>query len=675
MLLLVAASLLHARPVDKGGLFWRKLQVPAEAKDAASVTANFFLPAECKGYAVYKANGQAVKTRLLHQEGGFTKVFFNSDAPGELWLAYLKDQKDGTHDKPLAHVSGLLHVVRRAKEPFGGVDSPGTFFKRWEAAVFEGARFEDTVFSGFNPFGDDRNSLHVYEGGIRIAKPGTYRFYSASIDASFIQIDGKTVVESPGLHDPWKGANNGVFGDVDLKEGVHSFRYLHANSGDALIAVAGILLPGEKRNGVIPKEMFSEVFKAQPGPLEDKDGRPALEFSWDNRQMVYFPETCIHEVDFFAAVPQGVDVKKVKWDFGDGTSGEGAKVTHMFFKRWTYVVTAAAELADGTQMKQTQDVQVNYRFGQNENDDNVTLGMLNRSVQQESSIGVQPEGYDAIMECMIFYKQKKEAEAFYQKSALTKKSPASAFFFDFLDKLVVLQMWEAENYGGAAGAWDDFIKRAEEPLKSRALLRKAQLLAGPLGEHQAAVMTIDQIKTDSLTDTEKRNQLFARADVALHNEGLNAAVGVLAPAAQAGSAKDLRAMLDRENSANAKLFLVEQLIISGKHQEALDNIAALEAENPYLRLYAPLALMKGRILAALGRQVFSAKILQAGLLLEPDEGTEARIRLELARLYIARKEYISARQQLSTIRKIRPGSVEEIEASKLMDLIKKNLEL
>ncbi len=665
------SSFIYAQPADKiNSVYWKKVVIPAEVKGNTSVTLDFFLPAECSGYQLFNRSGDIIKTCLLQEEGGYVKVFFNINGADELSLAFLKERPG--HGGRLLNASGLLHTIRKSKEPLGSVDSMHMFMKHWDNSTFLGALFEERIFCGYNPLGPDKDTLHSYDGYLRIDKAGSYRFYSASTDASFILIDGQPVVSWPGRHDPRKGANNEITGDVVLNEGVHRLRYLHANSGDWLCAVAGILPPGEKKNGVIPKTAFTEVYKASAGPMEDLDGKPVPEFSWNNRQMIYFDTDCMHEVEFNAAVPVGLNAQKIRWDFGDGTSGEGAKVSHIYFKRWTYHVTMTLDLAGGHQMKEKQDVQVNFRFGQNQNDDNLTYDIIRKAVQQESTIGIQPEGYDAIMTAMLFYKQKKEGEAFYQKSALMKNSEARAHLFEFLDKLVVAQMIDSENYVRGIDAWEAFIQKSQEPLKSRALLKKAELLIGPLRETQNGLDILSKIEDASLSDVEKKSYIIAQSDAALSKEGFNSAYYILNSIVAASSnPKDAKERLERENSVNAKLFLVEHYIKSDKDAEALEVIAALEWEKPTVRFYAPLLLLKGRAYSKLGRTIMAGALLENGLLLDRDDDTDAKLRMALAGVYVARKEYLKAKQQLAIIKKQNPNSLEELEASKLLDVINK----
>ena len=83
--------------------------------------------------------------------------------------------------------------------------------------------------------------------------------------------------------------------------------------------------------------------------------------------------------------------------------------------------------------------------------------------------------------------------------------------------------------------------------------------------------------------------------------------------------------------------------------------------------------MKGRVLSKLGRTAFAGVTLENGLLLDRDDDTDAKIRIELAGIYAVRKEYLNAKKQISVIKKRNPGSLEEIAADKLLEIINRKI--
>ncbi|MEI6424756.1 MAG: PKD domain-containing protein, partial [Lentisphaerota bacterium] len=590
-----------------------------------------------------------------------------------LLLAFLKE--GNIPDNELVNESGLLHVVKKAKEPIGSVESTEAFNLLWGKAVFVGAQFEERVFSGYNPFGPNKDTLHSYNGYIKIAKSGSYRFFTASTDASFILIDGKPVVSWPGKHDQVKGINNEIWADINLEEGNHGFKYLHGNSGDKLYAIAAILMPGENKNSVIPASAFTEAYAAKLGELENQNGNPVPEFAWDNRQMVNFDRECMHEVEFVATVPSAMKYKNIKWDFGDGTLGEGAKLSHIYFKRVPYNVTMTVELQDGKKTKMTQEVLLDFRYSQSENDDNLTNEIIKKALSQEASAGIQVEGYNAIMTALLFYKKKKEAEQFYLKSALMKKTVLPELLFEFLDKLVAPSMTESEKYAEALKVWESFTaKTNESTLLVKAKFRKAELLIVPLREPLKGNEILNEIKKETLPEREKKALLIYEGDALMLTEGANEAYRIFNSLEPRNSKpKDAKDKLEIENALNSKLFLIEHMISSGKYSEALDLIGTLQLDRPTTRLYAPLSLFKGRALSKLGRTALAGVTLESSLLLDRDDDTDAKIRIELAGLYAIKKEYLNAKKQISVIKKRNPGSLEEIAADKLLEVINRKI--
>ncbi len=673
-LLILSSNILCGYPVDKvDAVYWKKIQFPPEKKVAGSVTVDFFLPSGCNGYLVCNGNGEALESSVLRKEGGHLKVFFNTQAGDGLFLAFLKDKN--IPDNELVNESGLLHVVKKSKEPIGDVSSPEAFNELWGKAVFQGAAFEERVFSGYNPFGDNKDTLHSYSGHLKIGKSGSYRFYTASTDASFVLIDNMPVVSWPGKHDQAKGINNEIWGDVHLEEGICGFKYLHANTGDKLFAVAAMLMPGETKNGVIPASAFALSLAANLGAMETPKGNPVPEFSWANSQMINFDKYCMHEVEFAATIPAALKSKSVKWDFGDGTFGEGAKLAHIYFKRSPYIVTMTVELPDGKKIKVGQDVAVEFRFGQSENDDNITNEIVKKAVSQEASCGIQVEGYNAIMAALLFYKKKKEAEQFYLKSALMKKAVLPELLFEFFDKLVTAFMTESEKYAEALKAWELLAGKTDDAtLLAKVKLRKAELLVGPLGEPLKGMEILNEMKKATLPDKGKKELLLDEGDALLLTEGINEAYRIFNSLEPKNvKHKDAREKLEFENALNSKLFLIESLILAGKYSEALDLIGILQWDRPTTRLYAPLALLKGRVLSKLGRTVFAGVILENALLLDRDDDTDAKIRIELAGVYVLKKEYLNAKKQISVIKKRNPGSLEEIAADKLLEIINRKI--
>ena len=68
-----------------------------------------------------------------------------------------------------------------------------------------GGRYQRRVADGYNPFGPSDYYVSVYRGWIRIPKAGTYKFCTASNEASFSFLDGKELIHWPGRHTSERG--------------------------------------------------------------------------------------------------------------------------------------------------------------------------------------------------------------------------------------------------------------------------------------------------------------------------------------------------------------------------------------------------------------------------------------------------------------------------------------
>ncbi len=120
------------------------------------------------------------------------------------------------------------------------------------------------MFHRYNPFWPDPEPfLSQYQGTLRIARPGLYRFFTSSQDCSFLLIDGKLVVAAPGRHGPVHDSR--IRGQVNLSAGPHEFQYLHAAAGANACMVAAWQPPGSAKPEPIPPEALgSEAIGQYP---------------------------------------------------------------------------------------------------------------------------------------------------------------------------------------------------------------------------------------------------------------------------------------------------------------------------------------------------------------------------------------------------------------------------
>lgn len=210
-----------------------------------------------------------------------------------------------------------------------------------------GADYVENVHHGENPLSLKPGPfLSRYSGVLRIGITGKYGFMTSSQDASFLVIDDKKVVESPGRHGPAHVARPGSRKDIELTKGDHKFEYYHAAAGNAAMMMAAWESnPQEERPkpALIPSEAFRvrSVVHAPAGPVQFHTGKLLPDFNVliegdvplpDNDQ----PLIGVNFKDLSAkALSMGA---KTQWDFGDGQTSDKPTADHVYLRPGLYTV-------------------------------------------------------------------------------------------------------------------------------------------------------------------------------------------------------------------------------------------------------------------------------------------------------------------------------------------------
>ena len=180
-----------------------------------------------------------------------------------------------------------------------------------------------------------------YRGYLNVKKDGTYTFVVNAEDAAFLFIDGFKVFERPGNNRPLGTVKvkelEKIAGKVDLKAGVHAFE-VHQAIGDSPQSRGACALawttPEQPKFGMVPQTALKHPLYARAAAMERQDGTSAGAF--------------VHGIDdtlesagikLFLVLLEADN--KAVWDFGDGTSGTGRSITHVYFKEGDYVISLA----------------------------------------------------------------------------------------------------------------------------------------------------------------------------------------------------------------------------------------------------------------------------------------------------------------------------------------------
>ena len=258
--------------------------------------------------------------------------------------------------KPLSHKldarRGVLMEVRHYK---GGGSANWTQMQRTlekSAGHVMGAGFVKNVYHGHNPFGPSENCVSIYRGWLQCPNAGTYQFATTSDDASFMFIDGKLIVQFPGIHRALPFAHARMQKAVSLKAGLHKLEYYHLQLGDKHTAVAAWALPGArawtnkkyKRFEVIPEQAFPKVIVGRASAYERADGKPCPDFTATKKGETYLDGKPIVRVGFLDTTqPRPATRKPTHWDWGDGNQGQGTGADHIYLTPGLYKVTMTVE--------------------------------------------------------------------------------------------------------------------------------------------------------------------------------------------------------------------------------------------------------------------------------------------------------------------------------------------
>ncbi|MGH7144102.1 MAG: PA14 domain-containing protein [Planctomycetota bacterium] len=292
------------------------------------VEAGFFHGGQLKPHGadvrVVVAGKQVPCAILQDGPGDFVRVGFPLDLPSNFADIYFGGK--AFNDKPWVPEGGLLLETRTING--GGCANWQEMENMIKQSKDEfGADFVPNVFQGCNIFGPSDRYISLYKGLLICPVSGAYEIVTSSDDASFIDIDGHRVVEWPGYHGAVGLAIHKA--TINLTQGPHQFRYTHCNAGGDGMAVAAWQPPGAKKPLPIPETAFSAAALGVPVRLDTRDGPSNIGFNvsyageaFDDNGQVY-PRLHLTAFD-----PD--NARDVQWDFGDGLSGAGAAVDHVY---------------------------------------------------------------------------------------------------------------------------------------------------------------------------------------------------------------------------------------------------------------------------------------------------------------------------------------------------------
>jgi tetratricopeptide (TPR) repeat protein len=326
-------------------------------------------------YRVVDASGKPLPFQLtFHDAARYSLISFRAPDPKGRYFVYLGNPQaaraaEQVPDLPppgggppkaawVPHQGLVLETIRR---PEG--ENPKTIDEMIKLIAAspgkDGARYQRGISDGFNPFGSSDHYISLYRGWIQIPTAGTYKFCTASNEASFSFLDGKPLVDWPGRHTTERGLRGEKNATVALSAGPHYVEYYQEEVVLEQMAFLGWRPSADDGPfAPIPESIFPAPHQAVAVRYEGPDGKPLPVFEptivdsvWptDRREAQY--TRCHFKA---AAMPAGTTYR---WEFGDGQTATGAEVDHVYLALGRFTVTLTAESQEG-QPRATWPVQI-----------------------------------------------------------------------------------------------------------------------------------------------------------------------------------------------------------------------------------------------------------------------------------------------------------------------------
>lgn len=637
-------------------LFIREVNVGGKSQENLTTKLEFHIPDSCSGYRLLDKLNKEYGVNEYDRRGSLVKIFFLAHSGQKLKIAFYKNKVIRLAQK---QTSGVLRRVKKFEA--GNVKDLAMFKKLWEKNTLEGARFEKKIYSGWNPFGPKQNSLHWYSAFINIPRDGEWTFFSASIDASFLLIDDKLVVNSPYRKWITNGQRGKYKGTLNLKKGVHRLDYLHANHHPHYCyAIAAILPPGAKKRSyhVIPEEFYTSVLTATAGALKTFSGKPTCDFNWRIIDMIELNERQMYVVNFKTPFK-----KYLSWSMGSNSP----EFNYFYFKTGKYPVELKCKAG-----KIKQELVVDYQYMLKPLGADKVKKFISEALKQEKQYGIQTEGYAFLASALIKLKMKKEAEAFYKHLLTKQNSVPPEITFNLFNDLMLAYLLDTERYKNAEKQLRILLKIIKSPkLLSTANLAYSELQFYCFGNISEAVKYFDKIKRTKLTTKilQMRYDLL-QADLTLMNKGLEAASKLY------NKIKSVSTLPTRnaELAVSGALIAIQNCYILKKYSDALEHSEKLEKVFPAVRLEPSYLLLKAKLLKQLKRPQRATWILLRLLKTNVTVTLATEANWQLAQFYFKSKQYLPARQRLNDILENAPRSRDAAEATELLKKLKRELQ-
>ena len=308
-----------------------RIEKIAQADGAATVGVVDIAPclSSPSRFGVFDAEGKPVAFQIVWAgQGEATRVCFdNSSGAAAYYVCFDSDLPTAAGGwKPEA---GVLLETRPCRADLLINTAPQITRVLNDAGAPSGRDYVANIFLGANPFGPSADYIATFTGWFSVPNAAQYSFATASTDASYLEVDNRTVATWLGVHGAGPGTHGEHSGTVALSAGLHRLSYVQIQLAGGSAAVAAWKPPGRDHVELMPASAFLPVAHFRATRFESAPPGPErLYFDWRTVDHCELGNAIFVRVQF--RVVDNSQRRSYRWHFDDGGEETGLNPRHLF---------------------------------------------------------------------------------------------------------------------------------------------------------------------------------------------------------------------------------------------------------------------------------------------------------------------------------------------------------
>ena len=280
-------------------------------------------------FGVFGADGKPVAFQTVWSAPGEpTRLCFDTSSGASIYYICFGDNLPaaGGGWKPEA---GVLLETRPCRADLPINTAPQIERVLNTASPPTGRDYVPNVFLGVNPFGPGTNYVAIFSGWFTAPTAGQYTFATASVDASSLEVDNRSVASWFGVHGAAGGTHGEHSGTIVLSAGPHLLSYIQVQLAGGAAAVAAWKPPGRDHVELMPASAFAPVARFHATRFEwASSGLERLYFEWSTVDHCALGDSMFIRAQFRAV--DSSQRRTYRWHFDDGAEETGLNPRHFF---------------------------------------------------------------------------------------------------------------------------------------------------------------------------------------------------------------------------------------------------------------------------------------------------------------------------------------------------------